>query len=665
MARPTVIETYFKAKDGVSSKLDKMQSKMTDVANRFSNAGATAFKVGKQTAIMGAAIAAPLYAAGKAAVDFEDKMADVAKVANVTVGSDMFDKLGDSAKELSMELAISASDAAGLMANLAQGGVAIEDLDRISSLAGRVGVAFGISADLAGESFIKTSNALGTTIEETTSLMDAINHLGNTTAAAAPQILDFMSSGGAAAARAAGASGEFASAFGAQLIAMGTSASEAGTVIERFTKTALMDKDVRRTFDEAGGGAAGMYEVISKGAKLSGAAQDKYFQKFGAYGLKVQLLAKNMESFDDMIQNATQTTITAGSVNKEFENRMSTTGSQIQRLKSQFQVMVIGIGEALLPVVKDLAEELMPVIQNAAKWMKENKPLVATIAKVAAGVAAASFAVSGISFAFLAAQKAAVIFKIAMTALSSPIGMVGAAVVGVGIAINKFVKHYKDYNTIERLGVEARQRAIEKTIDQRLEVEELFSSLRKATKGSDEHLEILRKIDEMSPGLSDKYKLQEGRLRDIEQAEKDLTKSIIERAEAEARAEMLKESMKERIKLEAEYELKKDQGALASFLQGFYDYDNSRHGIEKKLEDAQNREKRLTEMVEKDNAESSTPSSLSASPSTIFNDPKSVFQGMLGSINLNVNGDNIGSLGDLIGSTQSVNPLMPKLGTTQ
>src|SRR5690554_6567225 len=111
---------------------------------------------------------------------------------------------------------------------------------------------------MAGEAFIKTRNALGGTIESTSKLMDSINYLGNTTAASSAQIITFMSNGGSAVARAMGASGESVAGVAAQLISMGTSAEEAATVMERFTKTVLQQKDMRAIFDKAGGGAEGM-----------------------------------------------------------------------------------------------------------------------------------------------------------------------------------------------------------------------------------------------------------------------------------------------------------------------------------------------------------------------------------------------------------------------
>ena len=48
----------------------------------------------------------------------------------------------------------------------------------------------------------------------------------------------------------------------------------------------------------------------------------------------------------------------------------------------------------------------------------------------------------------------------------------------------------------------------------------------------------------MSPVIVKKYNLHAGALKNINQAEKDLTASIMKRAEAEARAEMIKEKIK-------------------------------------------------------------------------------------------------------------------------
>lgn len=111
------IPTIFTAVDNFSSKVDGMSNKLTtfsEKASKYAEAGA-------KSALIGGAVLASLAMPVNAAIQFEDVMADVAKVTNTDIGSAAFNKLGDEAKELSGILAIMPDQAAGLMANLAQG----------------------------------------------------------------------------------------------------------------------------------------------------------------------------------------------------------------------------------------------------------------------------------------------------------------------------------------------------------------------------------------------------------------------------------------------------------------------------------------------------------------------------------------------------------------
>jgi TP901 family phage tail tape measure protein len=604
------VPAIFKAIDKMSAPLRKMELATMSLADRanynmyraersFNKAGEAAFATGRKTGAAGIAMAIPLGLAAKAAVDFEDKMADVAKVAGVSLGSDEFNSLAEQAKKLGIFLGVDATEAAGLMQNLAQGGVAIKDLDQVSRIAGKVGVAFGVSADIAGEAFIKTQNALGGTIETTEKLMDTINYLGNTMAASSEQILTFMASGGSGVARAAGASGDAVAAMGASLIAMGKSAEESGTVMERFIKTALMSKDLRPVFDKAGGGSAGMMAIIEKGAKLSGAAQDAYFQQFGQYGLTIQLLAKNFDGLQKTVSNATNATNTSGSVMQEFENRTNTTAFKLGQMKSQAMTLAIGLGTTLLPIINDIVKSATPVIEKFTAWVSANKPLVTTIAKLAVGLTGAMFVISGLSFAFGALTKTIYLAKgvmalyniglgitnalqgasaftvmgntvaykayratvvvttyaqkalnMAMTA--SPIGVMIAGIAALSLAAYGLYKAFSKVSTEQQVMNDIQERALEKSIDQRVEVTSLFIALKNAEKGTSAYNDILKKIDAIQPGIVDKYKLQEKSLYAIAEAEKELTKNIMKRAEEEARAELLKEAIREKIRLQTE-----------------------------------------------------------------------------------------------------------------
>lgn len=403
------VNTVFAAIDKFTNPVKIMEKAATKFGQKLDTATAMAergFRRVKNSAdelmrsslTMGLSIAAPLVYATKQAIDFEDKMADVAKVANVSLGSKEFEKLADNAKNLSKYLGVTSEDAAGLLASLAQGGVAIKDLEKVAQISGRVGVAFGITSEMAGEYFVKSKNALGGNIQQTEELMNSINMLGNMYAAKSSEILTFMASGGSAVARAADADGKALAAFGTQFISMGKSAEESATIMERFIKTTLKTSSLKSVFDKAGGGANGMLAVIEKGSKLSGNAQNAYFAQFGEYGLSLQLLGKNFTDLQDKVKNATNEQMISGSVMSEFQNRTQTTAFKLAQLKAEFTVLAIEVGQQMIPILTDLINTVKPYIQQAIEWIKNNKETTSTILKVTAVLATLALAVSGASF---------------------------------------------------------------------------------------------------------------------------------------------------------------------------------------------------------------------------------------------------------------------------
>lgn len=543
MARGFTVPTTFKAVDKFSGTVNSMIGRTNKFERRMRNLSRSMLATSKSAAMFGLAVATPLGLAVNEAIKFESAMADVAKVANVSIGSDTFKSMGDDAKSLGINLGISAIEAAGLMQNLAQGGIAITDLNKVSDIAGKVGVAFGITADIAGESFIKTQNALGGTIDQTAKLMDSINMLGNTTAASSEQILTFMASGGSGVARAAGASGESLAAYGSQFISMGKSGEEAATIMERFIRTSLNTKSLRSVFDEAGGGAKGMNAIIEKGAKLSGTAQDKYFKQFGNYGLSIQLMAKNYDQLKTKIDASTDSTLTADSVLKEFENRTNTTGFKLNQAKEKFKNVAITLGESLIPTVTKLMETVTPMVETFSKWVKNNPSTVSSILKITAGVAALSFGVSAVTGVIGGFTKV-------LSVLGGPISIAVAGIATLYAAYDTLSSVYmRGTRTIE-LGQSVRERAIQNTMDQQVEVDLLFRSLRKAEVGSSDYAKTLQKIEDIQPGITKQYNLQAGAIENINRAEKALTESIIKRAEAESRSQLLKETVTAKIQAE-------------------------------------------------------------------------------------------------------------------
>lgn len=401
---------------GVNSSINSL-NKLSAQARSLSM---LSMQTGRTFATMAAGMALPLVYAGKKALEFEDKMADVSKVTNVDVGSDAFKKMGDEVKNLSVYLGRTATETADLFTNLAQGGTAVSDLAEIGKIAGQVSVAFGVSANAAGEAFAHIQNVMNLTIDKTGSVMDAINELSNTRNATAERILTFFTSGGSGVARSMDIQGKDIAAFGATLIAMGESGEEAGTIMRRFAKGINKSASLTKAFKEAGGGAEGLVAVLSKG--LKSADPKAFFRGFGEYGNQIELLARTMDGPKGLVGALGLVKNEAGfadSVLKEFANKNSTGMARLRKEWARFQVTVIELGNALLPVLTDVLNQVSPMLTSTTEWISKNKELtkdivksVLVLATFSAGIAAVSFGLSGILTITAAVTKVMAFFAV-------------------------------------------------------------------------------------------------------------------------------------------------------------------------------------------------------------------------------------------------------------
>lgn len=121
-------------------------------------------------------------------------------------------------------------------------------------------------------------------------------------------------------------------------------------------------------------------------------------------------------------------------------------GDTLDTLWGVLKVGVFAIGSALAPLLQDLATSAIRVTKAISDWVRQNKDLIVTVFKIAAGVAAAGAVlvvlgtlISGVGAAFGVAASfitgvGTVLGVIGTTiaALLSPIGLVAAAIVGLG-----------------------------------------------------------------------------------------------------------------------------------------------------------------------------------------------------------------------------------------
>lgn len=96
---------------------------------------------------------------------------------------------------------------------------------------------------------------------------------------------------------------------------------------------------------------------------------------------KTELLAQTMGLVGDKAKFA-------GSMQKEFDRQNATTSQKLVRLKAKFDLILVTLGEKLLPTIGRLAEAAGPVLERFLKFVDTNPGLVKVAAAVAAVVAA-------------------------------------------------------------------------------------------------------------------------------------------------------------------------------------------------------------------------------------------------------------------------------------
>lgn len=393
------------------------------------------------------------------------------------------------------------------------------------------------------------------------------------------------------------------SAATAALTTLGTPASQAqnqlrASIISLQKPTAEMEKVFRRLgvtsekeLIEKNGGLVGGFDAVNSAIVELGLNTAKTWGSTEALAAVTSLTGATNEAYLKTLEDMTGG---QNALNEAYEKQLGTGKSQMQLAKNNMQALAITLGTTLIPIITELVQAVSPILERFAAWASENKSTVTSIMKVAAGIAGLMIAVSAISAvvgvfakvlslarygvmaynvvlgvmgalsgtasiaigkssvalkAYAVTQKIATLatkaWAVASKLLMGPVGWITLGVAGLAAGVYALSKAWSSETTEQKLNNEVRERALEKSIDQRVEVTLLFKALRKAEEGSAAYNETLKKLDEIQPGIIAKYDLQVKSLEKINAAEKELISNIMKRAEAEARAELMKEKIKE------------------------------------------------------------------------------------------------------------------------
>lgn len=581
-----VIPSVFKAVDkfsGTVEKMEKSTKKFADKADKylhkverkFRAVGAAAQNVGRNAALIGAAIIAPMVVFANEAVKFEKSMSNISTI--IDTQTESMEDMGERVLELSQKLPVPIEELTSSLYDIRSAGISAENQFEVleqSAMLASAGLASTEQATDITTSALNAFAAEGLSAAQTTDILFKSVQFGKTTigelsqafGATAPiissanvELHDFMAATSALTTLGTPAA-QAQNQLKAAIVSLQKPSAEMEQVFKKLGVTS--EKELFDKFDGIGGG----FMAVSGAIEEMGLNTAKTWRSTEALAGVMSLTGATNETYLTTLEAMTDGT---NSLNGAFEKQSETSAAQMQIAKNNFKSLSITLGNVLLPLINDLIRSVMPMVKSFGRWAKNNKQLLGTIMKVAASIAGLAFLVSGIAFAVAGFTKliglarfalvafnivtkgAAIAMKLLNAAWSiSPIGLIVAGVTALGGAIYMLTQRKKELTAREKLAGEVQQRALENSIDQRVEVSLLFNKLRSLEAGTKAYTETLSKIEAMQPGITDQFNLQSGAIKDLAAAEAELTKNILKRAQTQAKAEILGEKTRELLELQ-------------------------------------------------------------------------------------------------------------------
>ena len=410
-------KSYEKLKSSQET-LKNLNAKQQEISQSI---GQTKTQLLGTVSVMGA-VAAAVYAGPiKTYQDFEEEMSTVAGITGAT--GEELEALKNAAKQAGQTTWATATESAQALEYMSLAGWTSEQsigaLNSMLQAAKISGLDLGSSTDLVTDSM----SAMGLSVDQLGHYLDVTvkaNNVANTTSS------DLMEAilGCAGAAKTNGMSLESLSTALSVFANNGLKGSQAGTamnaILVRMTSNTASLKETTRLgvniFDEQTGAFRDMGDILKdlqakmanmsdaeKDASLKAIAGSNYYSQF-AYLLDsvseaAEGTAGSWDVLTDKLNNAD------GAAEEMYGTMMNNLSGAMTEAKSAIEAVQLALGEALTPALTEVVRAVTPYIQKAATFISEHKEIVATVAKVAAGLGAAKVAFLGLKIAGLSGES--------------------------------------------------------------------------------------------------------------------------------------------------------------------------------------------------------------------------------------------------------------------
>ena len=355
--------------------------------------------------------------AARSAIAFESAFTGVIKTvddATDTMGrlTPVGEALQQGFRDLSLEIPIAATALARIGEVAGQLGIESDHILGFTEVMAKLGATTNLSAEEAAQALARLANVTGLPQTEFDRLGSTIVALGNNLATSEAEIVAFGQ-------RIAGA-GEIAGLTEPQILAIGAAMSSVG--IEAESGGTAVQKVLNQMTQAVAQGGESL-EVFARTAGLSSAEFQRAFQEdagaaFAAFvaGLEQQgnaafttlddlklgnerviraflSLANAGDLLTDSLALGTDAWAENTALTREAEIRFESTKSQLKLLANNLVDVGITIGEALMPVLRDLAavgrDHVLPFLRRASQWFADLPSPVKTVTVGLVGLTAA------------------------------------------------------------------------------------------------------------------------------------------------------------------------------------------------------------------------------------------------------------------------------------
>jgi TP901 family phage tail tape measure protein len=408
----------------------------------------------QQATIGATAFAGAIGLSVKAAMEFDKAMADVRKAIDFKDGEKGIKRFGNQLIKLSTELPYTAAQLSQIAASAGFAGYKESEIIPFTRAAARMGVAFQMTAEQAGDAMVSLRASMGLTQPEVENLGDAINYLsdqfqGTVSASDLTEVTRRIGAIG----KAAGLTAEQTAGMSAAFLASGTPAEVAATGLKNFLNAltkgematanqgyalatlfggeglaSTIKKGKGKAKKAAKGAAVDIAEELAKGMqidpegtiksvleKMAKLPKEKQVSIAGAlFGEEskqaIMPLLTNTKLIGQAFDLIRDKQAFAGSMQKEFANQMGTSSAQMKIFQNGINAVGVSIGAAILPSLNSILKAVTPVLVRFAEWTQNNQGL-------ATGIVLVGGALSGL-----------IIVLPIIAGVVSAIGTIGAAI---------------------------------------------------------------------------------------------------------------------------------------------------------------------------------------------------------------------------------------------